>query len=208
MKMSFARVEHIKGTSRYKLLNYDSEVFCLDLDSNPIFAILPFLVYILPIKVYQINPETVQKKIYRIVNMTLLIGCSTIISTFVRINYSKEIVDISINTRILITFVVCSLLLIVRYGWRYKHNQVSNQKVLFKVFLFPVGVKAKLLLFAGFIVYITLMIGGLWIAIFLEANLVLFIVGLLFLIMYTYLNMLTIKDAKYVVKITDDIRSN
>ncbi len=43
---------------------------------------------------------------------------------------------------------------------------------------------------------------------FLEASLVLFIVGLLFLIMYTYLNMLTIKDTKYVVKITDDIRSN
>lgn len=199
--MPLARIEHIQGTNRYQLLNYAEHVYCLDLDSNPLFGIFPWLLYFLPIKVYAINPATVQKKRYGVVSRSLLIGVTTLSGTYARINYNREIVDLSVRTRLIITIIFSIGLFIIRYVSRYRRNRIRHQTPVFKVFFYPVGIKAKLVQLMAYLMFMGLIIGGLWISIFQELNWVLYLSALGILGGYPYLNLLTVKDVDYRIRI-------
>lgn len=124
-KMEITKTEN----KRYRQLTYDGKKFLLDMDSNKLTWLFPFVVWFLPIRGYEDMTLPPEKKKQQSKGASIILFSSVLSGILVRMT-NKGFGDLSVfdNYRhITMSLIIVSMgiVLFIRYYFRYKNNLVS-----------------------------------------------------------------------------------
>lgn len=138
------------NNKRYKQLNYNGKNILLDMDSNKLTWIFPFLVWFFPVKGYVGEVLPIKKEEKKKQSSGIILSSSVLSIILIKMtnngfgdfslvdNYQIKLLILLISSMLLILF--------IRYFFRYKKNEIplTNQDIVYIKFDFNNGIWGKM----------------------------------------------------------------
>lgn len=117
------RIEETIYGNKYKLLTIDDHQYFINLDSNSIFLLFPFLVFFLPIKTYKIeNQNNIAKNNRKNTSFLLAGSLGLIITRILGRTRQYTLLNMEKNQKFIFIFILIICSLLIRYYIRKRQK--------------------------------------------------------------------------------------